>query len=1247
MCGKKGGYVCGAILLFLGIILYVFAAGSGEWFIKSNARSILKRATMPSFDAMEKSAAKCAAYVKNDDGIFVEADFKSADRKLEFEECKAGAKTHYYLYHVTNAADVMTGAAAAPVVEKRGPWVFTTETRSYTMTHHKSRDTVERTDRSFKLIDDAATKKLCPKCATDRLCASWPKATRTKTPTQCVYGKIAHDDGNKAYNTITAINNGYLGLLNALDVMPPIGMVDETAIQSMFGSTVANLIAGPASSLGGVTSGLSKLALAEMQTFVMTVTGVVDGAFANNLLPGNFETLFRSSSAYLSASMFSSVRATANANPPTSAKQGNFDLLKLDVNANTTYLSAGAYAKLFPAAGSDGIIAGHDISLKSATGIGFWMAEAVGAGALTGTMNKGVCNMTAGAGDGNSALLAHVGGASKEVRCAITKKVFALYSTITDGTSYSAGNVMPNQWAKNSVVGKGYYNATEDEAECPTGSSILPYLQMVNTAYPEIELSCFLKKANTDAAIGVPAKAIGRTLTAANIRSWGQAKTTRLFRFVTGARQSDGGKPDSKANPFNDDDYTTIGNSWNILSMAWKNVKPLVAPLAAKGVPKNVILNVGNLTQTFQGAGMSNAVAAGTAAAVMAGVPTTYAGMTLDQICNGAVLTVAGVVNQTKTKTTFYLNPMTCDEIQTLNAWTYYVADKFFYQPNVIDPTCSKAQLDVNDLCTSKCKAYKDCKPTLTTNDFGASPKNVLNCTAGGSPECAAFKKCYFPAKNTSRTNPFADRIKKADNNGYVGRGGQYVTLEAQSLLGYGWTDPLLESMEGGGFSLNSRIGGIVDQKNTPYMDEGSNEWHDNSCWERDTFTVTKLEYAVQPGQSVPKTCTDPNDIQRATNFIASGRNDRWKQPCHFKKLMYSKEIYTGAASKEKMFKVHSDGGNTAAMGSTDRRDPFKTYYKTDALKWGEAVPLVGYGGTKVPPLIALDKNEKIHYEFQLEGSKDLEAAEKYIENAKKDNEHMFPEAITMWISSLSRPLKFDFKENVALKGDKQTVVAQKYAPAAWTRFTKNKLPTGKTWGGMSYDERMLVSSDNFEGPEKNPTCLVNLKKDNALSIYYGSADFYGCGEGNKLTTSKNDVTVAKANVTKRKGDTVTDVKPSDEDQSRFYIEPVLGTAIKGATVTGIYALSRNGPMYTPDMKVAMVPYYATYEVSSATPEQLDQIANIFIAIPALVSLLEAILSIIGVIFCFIAFCLIFRSYRMKNGSPSEVTGKDTELSRI
>jgi hypothetical protein len=53
----------------------------------------------------------------------------------------------------------------------------------------------------------------------------------------------------------------------------------------------------------------------------------------------------------------------------------------------------------------------------------------------------------------------------------------------------------------------------------------------------------------------------------------------------------------------------------------------------------------------------------------------------------------------------------------------------------------------------------------------------------------------------------------------------------------------------------------------------------------------------------------------------------------------------------------------------------------------------------------------------------------------------------------------------------------RKFTPAPWTRFTKNKLKEGKTWSAMSYDERMAVSSDNFAGPEKNPSCLVNLKK--------------------------------------------------------------------------------------------------------------------------------------------------------------------------
>jgi len=176
-------YILGAIFLVIGTTLYAFAAVSGELFVKTVARLIIKSMVMPSFEQMIVQAENCAAY---EDGIVDDKEFKNSKRRIgtdSFKECTAGGKTHYYLYHVTNAADVMKGTAE-PVVEKRGPWVFTTETRSYTMTHHEDRNTVERTERSFKLIDDDATKKLCPKCATDRLCASWPdEDTKKKTPT--------------------------------------------------------------------------------------------------------------------------------------------------------------------------------------------------------------------------------------------------------------------------------------------------------------------------------------------------------------------------------------------------------------------------------------------------------------------------------------------------------------------------------------------------------------------------------------------------------------------------------------------------------------------------------------------------------------------------------------------------------------------------------------------------------------------------------------------------------------------------------------------------------------------------------------------------------------------------------------------------------------------------------------------------------------------------------------------------------
>ena len=79
-------------------------------------------------------------------------------------------------------------------------------------------------------------------CNRPTILATWPDTATTKQDTdKCEYGKVKHDASNKAYNTIPTMNNGYLGLLNRLDVMEPIGQVDEKFIQQL-GSSTANLL---------------------------------------------------------------------------------------------------------------------------------------------------------------------------------------------------------------------------------------------------------------------------------------------------------------------------------------------------------------------------------------------------------------------------------------------------------------------------------------------------------------------------------------------------------------------------------------------------------------------------------------------------------------------------------------------------------------------------------------------------------------------------------------------------------------------------------------------------------------------------------------------------------------------------------------------------------------------------------------------------------------------------------------------
>ena len=123
-----------------------------------------------------------------------------------------------------------------------------------------------------------------------------------------------------------------------------------------------------------------------------------------------------------------------------------------------------------------------------------------------------------------------------------------MYNTI----SPQASQVMPLQWAHNSFFGAGYYNATTDKAKCTAGSSLkFGYEAQGIIAQPE--LSCFIQQPNTEDAIGYPALQIGKSLTSADLTSWNATKSSRLYRYVTGARYSDEGKPDPIANPYSDE----------------------------------------------------------------------------------------------------------------------------------------------------------------------------------------------------------------------------------------------------------------------------------------------------------------------------------------------------------------------------------------------------------------------------------------------------------------------------------------------------------------------------------------------------------------------------------------------------------------------------------------------------------------------------------------------------------------------
>lgn len=247
---NKNFLFCGSICALIGAIGIVFAVGAGEWFVLTIARASIEGIAAPSFDSMLKGVESCSAYKGEFKYPFDKS--KRKWKKSNFEDddnepkCQSSSRTHYYLYHLNNEADVLS-SGAIPEVERRGPWVFKSESRTYTF--EKSGDTVSETSRSWRMIDDKKTKELCPDCATDKLCASWDYSGASKTawPTTCTKGTNA---GDATYNAITHPNPGYLGLLNLIARLG----ADEKFLVYLFGSVSLTTLMGPGLYANGTTA---------------------------------------------------------------------------------------------------------------------------------------------------------------------------------------------------------------------------------------------------------------------------------------------------------------------------------------------------------------------------------------------------------------------------------------------------------------------------------------------------------------------------------------------------------------------------------------------------------------------------------------------------------------------------------------------------------------------------------------------------------------------------------------------------------------------------------------------------------------------------------------------------------------------------------------------------------------------------------------------------------------------------------
>lgn len=272
MSNATKGYAlscCGVCCAIIGIVLLIIGGIIPPTLNRAFIQGYKDLAVVDGYDDNKpedqfKNSRKCAAYKSPRYTKFDDAPASERNWEIDNKDCEGGS-SKLYLYHVKNADAVMKNGADVEV-ERRGPWIFKTNSRQYYVNFLK--DGTERENgrsRSWDVVDEAATKKACPKCGTKHLCVSWPKlkdASSYPTADKCKKGTI---EGDADYNKITTLNLADQVMLSSLILtrefikkwVPGASATPQTDDQ-LFSSTAAgvmNTVFGDTGAIGTGTGG--------------------------------------------------------------------------------------------------------------------------------------------------------------------------------------------------------------------------------------------------------------------------------------------------------------------------------------------------------------------------------------------------------------------------------------------------------------------------------------------------------------------------------------------------------------------------------------------------------------------------------------------------------------------------------------------------------------------------------------------------------------------------------------------------------------------------------------------------------------------------------------------------------------------------------------------------------------------------------------------------------------------------------